>query len=229
MTQELIPDQKDFFTHINSQGLLEVVDAVTGQVISVQNDWNENVVLSKRDGYKTITVEGEQVIVPTGMNVENYRPGKHRYNKVIGEIIVQMIMEGATLSSICRRPGYPPYSTVSRWRAQNEDFDKLYNQAKIARAEAMHDKAVEELDNVDCMTKDELAAAKLKIDTYKWSASVNDGKTFGNKRDDNQIGAAAIQIVVNTGIIRDSDIIEIDPQVREVIETMDIGDNNESK
>lgn len=229
MTQDLIPDQKDFFTHTNSQGLLEVVDAVTGQVIAVQNDWNENVVLGKRDGYKTIMVEGEQVIVPTGMSVDNYKPGKHKYNKVIGDIIAQKIMEGETLTKICKRPGYPNYSTVSRWRAQHEEFDKLYNQAKIARAEAMHDKAMEELDDVESMTKDELAAAKLKIDTFKWSASVNDAKTFGNKKDDNQIGGGAIQIVVNTGIVRDSDIIEIDPQVKEVIETMDIGDKDESK
>jgi len=226
---DILPNSKDFFTHINKDGLMETVDAVSGRVIQVENVVTPEMELGRREGFTKVMHEGQEVLVPTGMNIESYKPSKVKFNKVVADIICDHVAGGEGITKICKRPGYPSYSIVRRWMRENESFAMAINEARRARAECLYDEIMDQVEDVENLSKDELAALKLKIDTMKWGAGVNDGETFGNKKDNNSAQAGAVQIVVNTGIVRDTNFIETDPQVKKIVEEMNQGDEDESK
>ena len=205
---EILPQTKDFFFQTNKRGLVEMVDALSGKVISVQKDYNSDIIHGKKDDFiKYQLPDGEVVLAQRGLDMENYSTpvAAYKYNRVTADIICNKIMEGKLISKICSEEGMPNHATISRWKVAHPEFTEAIEMARKARAEMMHDKALEAVSdtNIENMTKDEVAAHKLKIDTYKWGAEKNDPAKFGKERS-SLTGGGALQIVVNTGINRDN-------------------------
>ena len=65
---------------------------------------------------------------------------------VVGRIC-SAIADGETLKGILRQPGMPSYSQFSRWRRDDEQIDKQYFDACIARSDAWAEEVIELADN----------------------------------------------------------------------------------
>lgn len=52
------------------------------------------------------------------------RPGALQYDKSIGDAIVQALLDGGRLTTICKAEDMPCFSTVQRWRHRVPGFDR---------------------------------------------------------------------------------------------------------
>jgi hypothetical protein len=121
-----------------------------------------------------------------------------RYSEAMGDSILKEVIEGATFSKIAKMKGFPPVVSMYKWMLNHEEFRENIKAARRMRAEMFHDKAIDIADGTT--DKDEVLVNKLKIDTYKWAASVNDKETFGHGQATG--GGSGVTIIVNTGIER---------------------------
>lgn len=209
-TMSQLPNAKDFFYQMNPQGLIEQVDSVTGAIISIQSGRSESIIGGKEKEFVEYQMpDGRMVLAQKGMNMDVYKAGAveaYKYSQLIADLICNKIMDGGLISKICKEAGMPPYSTIVRWRQQHPEFGEALEMARKARAEAMHDEVLDSVsdERIALMSKDDIIAARLKVDTYKWAAEKNDPNKFGKERVGGS-GPGAIQIIVNTGINRDDD------------------------
>jgi hypothetical protein len=201
-----LPNEKDFFYQVNKKGLIEKVDAVTGQLIQVQKSYDQFHLEGKNNNLVEYQLEdGRVVLAEKGIDMTPYKGGAtYKYNPVVANVICQKIIDGGLITKICKEAGMPSYALVTRWRHEHPEFNEMYEMAVKARAEARHDEVLDTVsaDKIAMMGKDELAAARLRVDTLKWAAEKNDPTRFGKERS-SSTGPGALQIVVNTGINRD--------------------------
>ncbi|HEK0728968.1 TPA: ubiquitin carboxyl-hydrolase [Proteus mirabilis] len=109
--------------------------------------------------------------------------------------ICSKLAEGESLRSVCRRPGMPSKATVFRWLSENAEFRDQYAKATEQRADALFEEILEIADDV-FPDSAEVAKAKLRIDTRKWSLARMSPKKYGDKVTQEITGAdgGAIQI-----------------------------------
>ena len=124
-----------------------------------------------------------------------------KYSKSYAERVCDYLLNGKSLTKICKIKGMPSYSTLCYWRSNNVDFDNMIKKSKQYRAEQFRDRIEEEID--EHLEKDEVAQAKLKFDKLKYLAAVDDQETYG-KSTGNSSGDNNIQVVINTGINRNT-------------------------
>jgi hypothetical protein len=124
---------------------------------------------------------------------------KHGYSEQLADLICQKIVEGVPMSDICKEPGFPTLHMIARWKRLKPEFAQALQHAREARAELLRDQALKAATGP--MDKDDVPAAKLAVDTFKWAAEKDDPRTYGNKVDVS--GAISVmQLVVDTGIQR---------------------------
>lgn len=87
-----------------------------------------------------------------------------------------MLMEGKTLTNICRLDTMPKYSTVCQWLATEPEFAEKYTRAREVQADYFADETVDIADN-----EPDPAVAKVKIDARKWHAGKTRPKKYGDK------------------------------------------------
>lgn len=150
----------------------------------------------------------ETVDVTTGAIVKvNGRDSKDlriAFSWELAQACAGLIREGYSIRSIGKMSGMPSEQILHAWQAKNLDVKKLFQQARADRAEYYHDRAVEIAVEAheNGLDKDEVPATKLAIETLKWAAEKGNPERYGAKV--NAISSAApLQIIVNTGIIRD--------------------------
>lgn len=97
----------------------------------------------------------------------------------VADAIFDRLSEGESLVQICRDETMPSVRTVLRWAAENSDFGAEYAHAREAQAEHMDDKILTAAEAAD---KD-AAAARVKVDAYKWRAAKLAPKKYGDKID----------------------------------------------
>ncbi|MCI9769062.1 ubiquitin carboxyl-hydrolase [Proteus mirabilis] len=109
--------------------------------------------------------------------------------------ICSKLAEGESLRSVCRRSGMPSKATVFRWLSENAEFRDQYAKATEQRADALFEEILEIADDV-LPDSAEVAKAKLRIDTRKWSLARMSPKKYGDKVTQEITGAdgGAIQI-----------------------------------
>jgi hypothetical protein len=116
------------------------------------------------------------------------------YNEKIANDICEMIANGMSVNSICKRDDMPVYSTVTLWRRKYPEFSANYDKAKQDCADLYAEEIIEIADNVtndvalDVDGKpyiDGFAAqrAKIMIDSRKWVASKLKPKSWGDKQE----------------------------------------------
>lgn len=117
----------------------------------------------------------------------------------IQDSIIERMVEGESLRSICRDEGMPSASTVFRWLDEDTDearaFREQYEQACRARAAALFDDIIEIADDgtndyverlrgdgekETAFDREHVQRSRLRVDARKWVASKLDPKKYGD-------------------------------------------------
>jgi hypothetical protein len=85
--------------------------------------------------------------------------------------IIQQIMAGENIKSICQMPGMPDRRTVHRWLADDKEFNIAYVKAAYVRAQELINESLEIADREKPSHKD-VAADRLRITTRLKVAAV---------------------------------------------------------
>lgn len=207
--------EDETFAKVNHQGLIEIIHTKTGKVLAVQKSINKFDLIS---GDKTPYVEvededGNKVLVHKSISDPDVfsKSTRYKYSKFVGDIICQKLCEGHILKDICAMAGMPSISIIYRWIRENAEFAAAIQEAREVRAESFADEiykiAQEARAGAD---KDAIAGMKLATDSYKWLAEKNGKQSYGASKNAESKGETHVQIVVNTGIVREDDnIIEV--------------------
>jgi hypothetical protein len=102
------------------------------------------------------------------------------YSAEAAEKIADRLARGESLAKICEDEDMPSLRSVVRWGKENEDFGAIYAHAREAQAEEMDRKI---LTTADEATNDNAAAARVKIEAYKWRAARLNPKRYGERVD----------------------------------------------
>ena len=94
------------------------------------------------------------------------------------EEILSQIASGKSLSRICEENGWPKTS-VYEWLAKN--CPEQYAQAMRTRADVYRDEIISIADDENLVTNEDVAKAKLKIETRKWLMGKMAPKKYGDK------------------------------------------------
>jgi hypothetical protein len=178
-------------------GILRLIDTETGHVLAQQATKRSNLASPKTGkrhasgrplGRKPADVNathhwildgnGRKHWVPKGMNPDQIPQVVHPYCEVTVDHILRFVTEGKTLTQVSKIPGMPPVHTVFKWLRKYPEFKSQMNEARKARAEYYADKAI---DTAELTEEDKVQSDRLKTDTYKWAAEVNDRETYGKQ------------------------------------------------
>jgi hypothetical protein len=115
------------------------------------------------------------------------KTGRHSmYSPKLADRICGLLIEGRSLSTICKAAGMPAFGTVMRWLAEETEeaarFRAKYARAREAYADACFEGIQEIADRVP-PDRDEIAKARLRIDTEKWRLGRMAPKKYGDKLD----------------------------------------------
>ncbi len=196
--------QKRTYVELNPETkLLEVIDKLTGQVLAIQ-ETPQDLLMSTENFTKIKTPDG-YIYLENGLSLDRVANRRRTwiYGKVISELIAQRIIEGESLTAVCRDPGMPSISTVHTWRKEHDNFESLLAWAYKARGEWHRDKAFEEVESAP-LDASEFRCMQAKVDFHKWAAGKDAPKTFGSGTKTDQAGVAILNLIVNTGITRES-------------------------
>jgi transposase-like protein len=201
--QAISIDSKNIFHRRNIQyGYMETVDAVSGEVIAVQKDYNESFILGKMDELIQVEIDGKTILMQKGMSLTSgYVPRNSKFSRPLADLIVQDIIEGTGITKACKKYDIT-YPTLMRWAEQYPEFGKELEKAKKYRADATHDEIVDFAKDLTTkqLNKTQVEAIGRAADLLKWSAEKSDPTRFGNKAEKNV--NTAVQIIIQTGIDR---------------------------
>jgi hypothetical protein len=99
------------------------------------------------------------------------------YSDKLAEDICERLANGESMVQICQSEGMPGLRTVMRWAADNPDFGTEYAWAREAQAEVMD----HYIYTAALAAGEDPAAARVKIDAYKWRAAKLAPKRYGDK------------------------------------------------
>lgn len=124
------------------------------------------------------------------------------YSKSLAQKVIDKYAQpGMTILKIGKLQHFPHFRTIYRWKREHEWFREALEQAKMDKAEEYADRALEEAENLT--SKRMAPVAKVKIDTLKWRAGVDNPARFANKQVIEGNPDKPIQILVDTGIRRE--------------------------
>lgn len=98
------------------------------------------------------------------------------YTEKLAQEICMRILEGESLSKVCKAEDMPARSSVNKWLSENSNFSDNYVRACKIRRE----NRFEDLDDVVDSTED-VQRARLKVDVIKWQLSKEEPKKYGDK------------------------------------------------
>lgn len=166
----------------------------TNKVVAVQHT-RESLDLGGPRFSKVKLLDGREVFVESGLVVRGQGleqiVGKAEYSDVVGDLVVQALVEGASMVSICNDLGIK-YSVVDRWRKESSEFNERCRDAIKARA---HYHAEEIL-----AIAEEEGDPKARTEARKWLAEKFDSETFGNKTKISGDKNAPVQFIIQTGV-----------------------------
>jgi len=141
------------------------------------------------------------------------KPGRPTsYSESVADKIVNRMIDGENMVSICRDENMPSRSTVYQWLDANVDF-----RARCARArEGLADYLVDQIEQMANDTdEDNYQSMKVKIATAQWRAMKMAPKIYGDRSRTEITGAdgAPIQTEVKTTI----DATSLGPEAREAL------------
>lgn len=100
------------------------------------------------------------------------------YTEELADAILDQMMDGRSLRSICDDDDMPNRRTVIRWMEKDEAFATRCARAREMQADYMDDLI---LDTANSCTVEDAQAARVKISAYQWRASKLAPKRYGDK------------------------------------------------
>ena len=102
------------------------------------------------------------------------------YTKEISDLICERVAtHDCGLPKLCNLyDDMPALATIQRWRYKNETFRVKYAHAKLLQADLLAEQCLDISDN---STPEEVAVARLRVDSRKWLASKLLPKQYGDK------------------------------------------------
>lgn len=178
------------YVYINEKGLTEEIDLFSGEITKKE--------LSAEDllAYYPERHNGKMRWIPIQDSSSRYSPAK-------GELFALALLEGKPTEKACAEVDIT-YGQYCRWRRDHEHFRDIVDEARKDRAERYFDKLENIVESVPA-EEEEIAKARLQVDTYKHMAGVSDARRFSpTQKFSGEIGIA--RIVVSTGIVREGDV-----------------------
>lgn len=210
--KHIVASSRPTYTTMNDKGHIEIRDLVTDQILFYQGDVVDDI-LQRKEMVKIKTTLGTEVLVDKKLKSEQFSLKNHKmpYCDMTAELIVDHIANGGKISQLPRDKGFPSYSVICRWRQQFPEFEESLAKAMKMKSDLFMARIEDEVMDLDAEVKDDLdlKIKKTKLDNIKWLAEKHDSSRFGKgKSEGGNVGA--LQIIVNTGIVRDEDnIIEV--------------------
>ena len=103
---------------------------------------------------------------------------KHSYTVELRDQILMLVTEGRTMREVSAEIGIP-YYVLYGWTRAYKEFKSGLKQARKDRAEYYHDKVLEIADNT---TNKNVRPNKLKVDAYRWAASVGSRRSRSRRK-----------------------------------------------
>lgn len=204
MTELTVKSENIFYRWNEHYRVVEAVDAVSGEVLAIQQDFHEEHILNPASMIK-VNLDGKEMYIQKGMTVSGYVAPRLNYTKPVADIVLQRIAEGMTMKNACKGLGVNP-ATVYNWCDKIPSFAEALNKAKLVRAESVHDTILETAEELSTgnLTKSEVDGKVRAAELLKWSAEKDSPNRFGNKKDNGGSNATVIQII--TGVTRDETV-----------------------
>lgn len=124
--------------------------------------------------HQVMAPNGALVWIQRGVNPDNIFDDKRRsdwpYSKILADLICQQIVEGASLTQVCKTTGFPPYAVVCRWRVEHSEFKEMLEQSYQDRAELHMEQILDLVKEIDC--GENRKKLRLKFQALKWCASL---------------------------------------------------------
>lgn len=195
-------DRPTFAQRNPKSGLLEIIDMYTGNIVAIQTE-----TFDLLNGHREIMAEhtlpsGEKILLQKGID-----PGllihstQEPFSQHLVDLICQEVIAGRSLTKICTSPGFPKYSTLTRWYRQYPHVKEQIEEARLDRAEQLRDLVKEEADEAHS-SKDPAIASNIKIEAYKWLAGMDNSRYSPKSKVEATLNVPT-QIVVHTGIVRE--------------------------
>lgn len=194
--------------------LIEGVDEA-GQVVSAQKSLDQPFDATTKAGFtECVRPDGSIYWIQDGVDVTTVK--SWQYNVMLGGAIAGEIAAGGALSSLHKKFAWcPPYAILVRWMKHAPEFKEMVDEAIRHRATVHFEEIIQTADEVYDKMKDDpdamVAAGKLKIDARKFTAEKGDSDKFGSKT--KVTGDVAVQILIDTGIVRDVAIKDVTPKL----------------
>lgn len=158
----------------------------------------------------------------SGNNKEEQEVDNRLKEKAI--LILDSIAEGADEQTACSKAGIRR-GTLIKWILDYPEFEKAMNTAKEMRADSFRSKisqmALDEKGNVKHYEKDEVPSVKASFDMLKWLAQVDNPEKYGT-RVKHEGNIQPTQIVIDTGIKREQNVIEHKEEEEQSEDTSDL-------
>jgi hypothetical protein len=215
-----------YFVHLDEYGVAHRVDLDTGESVPVeatlvtQDDTEKN----RLEVHEAKHLAHGKAWMPrntAAADVEAVTKAKYRptlYSSFVVDIMLDRIMNGDSITSICKEKGFPTYNSFCRWKRESPGFAENIRRAKRDRSEVYFDKIIKSMDDMDDVAnKDEVASRKLKVDSYKYIAKIGNQDEFGDK---SQIKAevASTHFIIETGIRRVNDPGYMPDETKKLVE-----------
>lgn len=131
------------------------------------------------------------------------------FSPAIIHLMCNEIALGKSVTKLCGTPPFPTYPVLRKWARVHPWIDEEIERARRDRAEHFRDRVIEEAENSESH-KDPILASQLKVDTYRWAASMDHERYNPKTKVEATLNTPTV-IQVITGINRDPT-----PGVREV-------------
>lgn len=100
----------------------------------------------------------------------------HTWDEAVAAEFLARIEDGRGLREVCAEPDMPVHATITRWLRERPEFEAAYRRAREAQADRLFDLAW----RIACeATEDEVATARLKIQTLKWRVGKLAPRVYG--------------------------------------------------
>lgn len=195
----------NIYHRINSKGLLEAVDILTGRIVAVQHDHTEFKNPDDPKYTKVTDLNGNTVYVARELVVKGQTPFEktNAYSSFFADLLVQKIVEGWSLTKACIELGLE-YSIVNKWKNENMEFRGRLEDAFKDRAEKHADEIME--------IAEESRDAKARIEARKWAAEKYSPERFGQKTKISGDAKNPLTFFIQTGVPEREEPRDVTPQ-----------------
>lgn len=188
---------KNLVAHQNKEGLIELIDVHTGQVVSVQHSIRD-IMKGKQARVREVTLEsGQKVLLENTLSVNAVaRVREYIPDPLLVDLLAQAISDGATITEACEAYNFKN-SALTLWRTHHPEIDEKIKLAIKRRASRLVEQVLEEAK--------ESGDTKVRIDAYKYVAEKTDPENYGNRTKIVGDPNAPLGFVLETGIRRNGD------------------------